>query len=108
MKFNPDDIIRLAEANPGFGFNRFMSKLLHGKSSDGSKLQVMRLFEIHKAETDVDLYAELQDTSRRRMVTMAELKAITGRKSHLLAGAVAQEVGPQNQTERSPWMKCGK
>ena len=65
MKFNPDDIIRLAEANPGFGFNRFMSKLLHGKSSDGSKLQVMRLFEIHKAETDVDLYAIARHQSKK-------------------------------------------
>ena len=108
MKFNPDDIIRLAEANPGFGFNRFMSKLLHGKSSDGSKLQVMRLFEIHKAETDVDLYAELQDTSRRRMVTMAELKAITGRKSPPAGWGRSAGGRTSNQTERSPWMKCGK
>ena len=77
MKFNPDDIIRLAEANPGFGFKRFIAKLTHGKVSRNTS-QVMRLFDIHRAETGVDLYAELQDTSRRRMVTMAEFKAITG------------------------------
>ena len=51
MKFNPDDVIRLAEANPGFGFNRFMAKLNHGKVSRG-KSQVMRLFEFTKSKPE--------------------------------------------------------
>ena len=102
MKFNPDDIIRLAEANPGFGFSRFMKKISSAKNSKGIS-QVMRLFEIHKIETGIDLYAELQDTRRRRMVTMAEYKAITGKKYPPLGwgrGTGGRKPKPDRKQER--------
>ena len=102
MKFNPDDIIRLAEANPGFGFSRFMKKISSSKNSKGIS-QVMRLFEIHKIETGIDLYAELQDTRRRRMVTMAEYKAITGKKYPPLGwgrGTGGRKPKPDRKQER--------
>jgi hypothetical protein len=73
--YNPDDIIRLAEANPGYGFRRFL-KELYGSSSRRSS-QVLRLFEIHKIEAGVDLFDVLQDTSLSKMVTRKEWKSIT-------------------------------
>ena len=77
--FHPDDIIRLARANRGYGFRRFL-KELYGKKSRGyrGEGQVLRLFDIHKQETDEDLFEILQDPSKTVMVTRQEWMDATG------------------------------
>lgn len=79
MKFNPDDIIKLALANPGYGFVRFMRVLSSsGTDSGKGRDRVLRLFELHKLETGIDIFAELQDNSNHKLVTRGEWKKITG------------------------------
>ena len=77
-KYDPDDIIKLALANPGFGFRRFVKKI-YAKGGPSSESVILRLFEIHKHETSVDLFGIIQDTSKIRMVTEKEYRRITGR-----------------------------
>jgi hypothetical protein len=81
MKFNPDDLIKLALANPGFGYVRFLRMLDSGRTNSGKaryRGRVLRLFEIHKLETGIDAYDVLQDNSSHRLVTRGEWKEITG------------------------------
>jgi len=81
MKFNPDDIIRLALANTGYGYIRFLRMLDSTGNSSGkarARGRVLRLFELHKLETGVDIYDGLQDNSNHRLVTRGEWKEITG------------------------------
>jgi len=81
IRFNPDDIIRLALANPGYGYVRFLRMLDSGGSNSGKaryRGRVLRLFEIHKLETGIDAYDVLQDNSNHRLVTRGEWKQITG------------------------------
>tara|TARA_Y100000748_G_scaffold290729_1_gene277623 strand:+ start:60 stop:1133 length:1074 start_codon:yes stop_codon:yes gene_type:complete len=80
-RYHPDDIIRLAQVNQGFGFRRFLAEI-HGKGGGerggGNESQTLRLFEIHKLETGEDLFAHLQDPSQTQMVTRREYHEITG------------------------------
>ena len=81
MKFNPDDIIKLALSNPGFGFVRFLRMLDSSEKNQGSarnRDRVLRLFDLHKLETEIDVYDVLQDNSNHRLVTRGEWKEATG------------------------------
>ena len=77
-RYRPDDIIRLALANPGYGFERFMDEL-HGSKPrrPNRQAQLIRLFEIHEHETGVNPFGVLQDTSRTRLVSRDEWNRIT-------------------------------
>lgn len=78
MKFNPDDIIRLALANPGYGFKRFMGILTGSTSRTKRHSQILRLFDLHQKETGVNPYDVLQDSSKLEMVTMKRYTEVTG------------------------------
>ena len=81
MKYNPDDIITLALANPGFGYIRFLRMLDSSGNSSGkarARGRVLRLFDLHKLETGIDAYDVLQNSSNHRLVTRGEWKKITG------------------------------
>ena len=77
-RYHPDDVIRLALGNRGYGFRRFMEQLFGSKSKNES--QILRLFEIHKHETGVNPFEVLQDPSLTKMVTHNEYMKITGRR----------------------------
>lgn len=82
-KYDPDDVIRLAEANPGFGFRQFIRELYGKKRTAGgsrTESRLLRLFDIHKFETGVDLFELLQSTEFSTTVTEAEYLRRTGRK----------------------------
>ncbi len=72
--YHPEDIIRLAMANPGYGFRRFLDKLYGGK---GGKGHTLRLFEIHKHETGDNPFEVLQNPAFTEMITREEWKLIT-------------------------------
>ncbi len=80
--FHPDDIIRLARANRGYGFRRFLKELYgkkRGVAMGGRReSQVLRLFDIHKQETGEDLFGILQDPSKTVMITRQEWMDVTG------------------------------
>jgi hypothetical protein len=81
MKFNPDDIIKLALANPGYGFKRFMGVLTGSESRTRGHSQILRLFDLHHKETGVNPYDVLQDSSELEMVTMKEYTEVTGKSA---------------------------
>ena len=82
MRFNPDDILLLAELNPGYGFKSFIKKMTKSHSYESSVgNQILRIFEIHKNETGIDFYHYLQDTTSHQKVSLPEYLKITGKKS---------------------------
>ena len=81
MKYNPDDIIKLALGNPGYGFKRFMGILTGSESRTRGHSQILRLFDLHHKETGVNPYDVLQDTSKLEMVTMKRYTEVTGKSA---------------------------
>ena len=75
--YDPDDIIRLALANRGYGYKRFMGELFSTRWGR-KESQILRLFEIHKHETGINPFEILQDPSKTRMITREEWNQITG------------------------------
>ena len=80
-RYRPDDIIRLALTNPGYGFERFVDELYGRKRRRTRLAQLIRLFDIHEHETGVNPFDVLQDMSKCTLVSQKEYKQITGRKS---------------------------
>ena len=82
--YHPDDIIRLAIANPGYGFREFLEELYptRGKKSKGRTGEgvTLRLFKIYKHESGVDLFEVLQDTSNHKLVNLVDYMKKTGEK----------------------------
>ena len=77
VDYEPDDIIILAEKNPGFGFKRFCNELCGKKKNSTGEGVILRLFDIHRKETKNDLFKHLQSPDKVRMVNREEWWKIT-------------------------------
>ena len=80
-KFSDEEIIELAELNPGFGLKRFV-KILYpkAKSSRTYEYEFTMLFSDFKDAFGVDILNHLEDKRYSKLVTGDEYLKITGKK----------------------------
>jgi hypothetical protein len=79
-KYSDEEIITLAELNPGFGFDRFVQELYPRSSRTRPRTWIFALFEDFKNFCGIDLYNLLNDESYSELVSIPEYKEKMGSK----------------------------
>mgnify|MGYP006191258071 CR=1 FL=1 len=78
-KYSDEDVITLAELNPGYGYTRFLKKL-YPRRQRSETTWIFDLFQEFKEFSGIDLYEFLNDDSNVEFVSLKQYKEITGYK----------------------------